>query len=128
MTSMYMLCVFSVSFLFFFFSSRRRHTRWPRDWSSDVCSSDLHFEPSDPLAITGGVYRLKMSNGPLTIKTVATLLRRSGFRQQVSAGVRCWQSVGSFFLGRIAGSVPITRYSAGDLASMPRRTAEERQN
>src|SRR5690625_7628962 len=25
----------------FFFSSRRRHTRWPRDWSSDVCSSDL---------------------------------------------------------------------------------------
>src|SRR6266508_4521928 len=26
---------------FFFFSSRRRHTRWPRAWSSDVCSSDL---------------------------------------------------------------------------------------
>src|SRR5207253_7674863 len=25
-----------------FFSSRRRHTRWPRDWSSDVCSSDLN--------------------------------------------------------------------------------------
>src|SRR5437870_5705483 len=25
----------------FFFSCRRRHTRWPRDWSSDVCSSDL---------------------------------------------------------------------------------------
>src|SRR5439155_3385974 len=29
----------------FFFSSRRRHTRWPRDWSSDVCSSDLTEEP-----------------------------------------------------------------------------------
>src|SRR4030043_1956822 len=28
--------------LFFFFSSRRRHTRCSRDWSSDVCSSDLH--------------------------------------------------------------------------------------
>src|SRR5439155_7385932 len=28
-------------YIFFFFSSRRRHTRWPRDWSSDVCSSDL---------------------------------------------------------------------------------------
>src|SRR5437870_13637175 len=27
--------------ILFFFSSRRRHTRWPRDWSSDVCSSDL---------------------------------------------------------------------------------------
>src|SRR5690606_39961763 len=28
-------------FVFFFFSSRRRHTRFSRDWSSDVCSSDL---------------------------------------------------------------------------------------
>src|SRR5699024_3415835 len=28
--------------LFFFFSSRRRHTRSKRDWSSDVCSSDLN--------------------------------------------------------------------------------------
>src|SRR6266487_3571625 len=27
--------------IFFFFSSRRRHTRWTGDWSSDVCSSDL---------------------------------------------------------------------------------------
>src|SRR6266508_5887346 len=34
---------------FFFFSSRRRHTRWPRDWSSDVCSSDL----IDLHAVTG---------------------------------------------------------------------------
>src|SRR5699024_12002805 len=30
--------------LFFFFSSRRRHTRSKRDWSSDVCSSDLPFK------------------------------------------------------------------------------------
>src|SRR5690606_39634226 len=27
---------------YFFFSSRRRHTRFSRDWSSDVCSSDLY--------------------------------------------------------------------------------------
>src|SRR2546422_3881740 len=33
-------------FFFFFFSSRRRHTRCSRDWSSDVCSSDL----ADPLS------------------------------------------------------------------------------
>src|SRR5882757_2605260 len=33
-----MKCLF---FFFFFFSSRRRHTRYWRDWSSDVCSSDL---------------------------------------------------------------------------------------
>src|SRR5204862_5078072 len=32
---------FYVDFFFFFFSSRRRHTSSLRDWSSDVCSSDL---------------------------------------------------------------------------------------
>src|SRR5439155_17174084 len=41
------LCLFFYC-LFFFFSSRRRHTRWPRDWSSDVCSSDLVALPSWP--------------------------------------------------------------------------------
>src|SRR5690606_40383469 len=33
-----------IFFFFFFFSSRRRHTRFSRDWSSDVCSSDLRSE------------------------------------------------------------------------------------
>src|SRR5256884_4565240 len=33
---------------FFFFSSRRRHTRCSRDWSSDVCSSDLATSPRSP--------------------------------------------------------------------------------
>src|SRR2546429_8520188 len=32
---------------FFFFSSRRRHTRCSRDWSSDVCSSDLVYLAND---------------------------------------------------------------------------------
>src|SRR2546430_7916795 len=32
--------------LFFFFSSRRRHTRFDCDWSSDVCSSDLQWPRS----------------------------------------------------------------------------------
>src|SRR5256886_15385386 len=31
--------------MIFFFSSRRRHTRFDCDWSSDVCSSDLHYGP-----------------------------------------------------------------------------------
>src|SRR5437870_10584961 len=35
--------------LVFFFSSRRRHTRWPRDWSSDVCSSDLFLHQGSSL-------------------------------------------------------------------------------
>src|SRR3989442_10223742 len=44
-------------FFFFFFSSRRRHTRCGRDWSSDVCSSDLFLlldaraRKTQPLAV-----------------------------------------------------------------------------
>src|SRR5688572_32197269 len=48
-------------YLSFFFSSRRRHTRFDCDWSSDVCSSDLLFvyceEPSALVQIRGGVER-----------------------------------------------------------------------
>src|SRR5256884_4207029 len=50
-------CV-STDLSFFFFSSRRRHTRCSRDWSSDVCSSDL--TPGN----NGRVYRL---NGDVDI-------------------------------------------------------------
>src|SRR5690625_7654083 len=46
-----------------FLSSRRRHTRWPRDWSSDVCSSDLvnaqmRYQLGPKLGVTGafGMY------------------------------------------------------------------------
>src|SRR2546427_11826826 len=37
---MFAMCMFIIR-SFFFFSSRRRHTRFDCDWSSDVCSSDL---------------------------------------------------------------------------------------
>src|SRR5690625_6678023 len=58
--------------LWFFFSSRRRHTGWPRDWSSDVCSSDLshqvqpvldsHFDRAIEACDAGRLIEL----GPLT--------------------------------------------------------------
>src|SRR3989449_11005549 len=69
---------------FFFFSSRRRHTRCSRDWSSDVCSSDLIGAPSnscqvqdrapespgqDPcpiLAFAGGIWRFDPRRGGQT--------------------------------------------------------------
>src|SRR5438445_13822022 len=42
-------CMFDPYFgLLFFFSSRRRHTRYWRDWSSDVCSSDLSAAQRKP--------------------------------------------------------------------------------
>src|SRR5215475_14659731 len=44
----------------FFFSSRRRHTRFSRDWSSDVCSSDL--------AVIGLTRGLARDLGPFKIR------------------------------------------------------------
>src|SRR5256886_9719430 len=42
--------------LCFFFSSRRRHTRFDCDWSSDVCSSDLVWDATQaPLTIKNGL-------------------------------------------------------------------------
>src|SRR5439155_4085904 len=41
--------------------SRRRHTRWPRDWSSDVCSSDL--TPWVP-SLDGGLTPFATLNNP----------------------------------------------------------------
>src|SRR6267143_5045550 len=44
-------------FFFFLFSSRRRHTRWNCDWSSDVCSSDLQAVASgDPEAVAFAIH------------------------------------------------------------------------
>src|SRR6266852_5351255 len=47
---------------FFFFSSRRRHTRCYRDWSSDVCSSDL-FAPPRPRSADEDWYRVAPGPG-----------------------------------------------------------------
>src|SRR5207249_8121767 len=46
------MCMVNLGF-FFFFSSRRRHTRSKRDWSSDVCSSDLYPTVRDFLPPAG---------------------------------------------------------------------------
>src|SRR5438067_7743995 len=59
----------SFFFFFFFFSSRRRHTRSKRDWSSDVCSSDLcQFVHSslmqDDLSGWSGCPQALTSSGP----------------------------------------------------------------
>src|SRR5690606_40369834 len=58
-----------MSLLCFFFSSRRRHTRFSRDWSSDVCSSDLqiHQELKDEytLEFEGIGFALLGSSAPV---------------------------------------------------------------
>src|SRR5438876_6735163 len=65
-------------FIFFFFSSRRRHTRWTGDWSSDVCSSDL----IQPL-----------------------VLRPIGSRFQLIAGERRWRAAQRAGLNKVSAIV-----------------------
>src|SRR5207237_3333196 len=60
----------------FFFSSRRRHTRFKCDWSSDVCSSDL------PDAVRSG---LQLTNAILWSRFLGPLLTASGPRRQEEA-------------------------------------------
>src|SRR6267378_5977738 len=72
--------------VFFFFSSRRRHTRSLRDWSSDVCSSDLgcSFTAARPLWPCG-VYLLTLPND--TVSHVGPDRRGDlGVRRPAAAG------------------------------------------
>src|SRR3712207_8384131 len=60
-----------VEWLIGFFSSRRRHTRYWRDWSSDVCSSDLksgmHSHPAGvAITIAGARVRVTLRDGETT--------------------------------------------------------------
>src|SRR3989454_4164714 len=84
-----------VLYLFFFFSSRRRHTRLQGDWSSDVCSSDLVLEPigfdafgihSENYALSVGTHPAKLI--PQNIETFRRQLKRFGgmfdWRHEVS--------------------------------------------
>src|SRR6266498_5540440 len=75
---------------FFFFSSRRRHTRCGRDWSSDVCSSDL-----GSAAEAGSVNVLHGSASGLT---------STGSQQfwQGAAGVAGMAEAGDFFGASLA--------------------------
>src|SRR5687768_2565169 len=57
----------------FFFSSRRRHTRCSRDWSSDVCSSDLFDLPEAEQELIGG-YHTEYSGMKLLLFLVAEFL------------------------------------------------------
>src|SRR2546430_14850355 len=74
--------------LFFFFSSRRRHTRFDCDWSSDVCSSDL-----DDCNYAEGKSQRSSSRtlrGTARLEHTSALDRASGMQFRALAG--CHQS------------------------------------
>src|SRR5690348_17624138 len=63
--------------MMFFFSSRRRHTRWTGDWSSDVCSSDL--DRLTGTVVTGGLeYELTLDNGVVEYQSINVLETSAG--------------------------------------------------
>src|SRR5438309_12124827 len=71
----------------FFFSSRRRHTRWNCDWSSDVCSSDLARWGDDPAAGNGVDLRSaseQESRKPMRTREIG----RASCRESVDLGGR----------------------------------------
>src|SRR3989440_8524351 len=86
----------SLCVVFFFFSSRRRHTRSDRDWSSDVCSSDLPgimighrlispgdehaLLPEEAPAFASSVVKVRRASGAARI-VARQLLARLGYRQ-----------------------------------------------
>src|SRR5690606_39459315 len=88
----------------FFFSSRRRHTSFSRDWSSDVCSSDLFLAEPDGRVVAG--------RAP---------------RQQLAVGVERGGRVGrgGAVLLEVAG--PVSAGAAGVARSEERRVGKERR-
>src|SRR5437868_12741935 len=82
--------------VFFFFSSRRRHTRSKRDWSSDVCSSDLEIfgAGDDDLTVIGGsgttaglaALAVTFAGGADTVHLGAGEIGRASCRERVWVG------------------------------------------
>src|SRR5690606_41033980 len=85
---------------YFFFSSRRRHTSFSRDWSSDVCSSDLNVKVRVKADGTGvDLANVKMSINPFDEIAVeeAIRLKEKGLVEEivvVSIGVKQSQEIG----------------------------------
>src|SRR2546430_915985 len=67
--------VSSVYLIVFFFSSRRRHTRFDCDWSSDVCSSDLVLAQGEEVVIASDA-RMPLLSRALDLAEVEPVLRR----------------------------------------------------
>src|SRR5256885_8398810 len=81
--------VVQLSVCFFFFSSRRRHTRLQGDWSSDVCSSDLTAAASTCRSFGSLVMVVTRSSNPVTIAS-GKCLRIWPVRCSICVGVSPW--------------------------------------
>ena len=84
---------FGFFWFFFFFSSRRRHTRLRRDWSSDVCSSDLQFAAIEAFKMNDDIKK--------QIKDCSAILK--GVSQYIAlklkeVNIECTEPQGAFYM------------------------------
>src|SRR5699024_11610225 len=90
----------------FFFSSRRRHTRSKRDWSSDVCSSDL-VDLREKLVVNATPWAVQTISGePMQSSSGMT---PAWFNENIE---RYWEEVG-------VRGIKIARVSPGDAIADP---------
>src|SRR5256886_11958761 len=77
----------------FFFSSRRRHTRFDCDWSSDVCSSDLLGRLNRLMELLDSRHHLLLRViEPFTLWTMHLAFAVESWRRHNGAAVRRWRS------------------------------------
>src|SRR5271166_367486 len=113
--------------IFFFFSSRRRHTRWPRDWSSDVCSSDLgavglradrsEAEPHEPVRFAAFAKFFKAYMGTASVVTASLPIPLAAFHliPTYAAQEKFLSTYTSLFCFLMLGYLFYIRHSLGRL-------------
>src|SRR3989442_11686308 len=111
-----------LSYDFFFFSSRRRHTRCGRDWSSDVCSSDL-----PAIAFLGGRGAARDIRGRRAARVGSGDAGPRGGAARL--GVPRWRAAGTRWDGwlperAVGPHGSAARLGAGDSGATPRRLGE----
>src|SRR5437879_13757993 len=82
---------------FFFFSSRRRHTRYIGDWSSDVCSSDLSFQPHRQLSLHELSLHAPPKEGPAAIPNPGIYFSHSNCQNSENSVIRAGTSRRNIF-------------------------------
>src|SRR5699024_2869352 len=107
-SALLLLHMLSVIFFIFFFSSRRRHTRSKRDWSSDVCSSDLPLYSTIMATVCGIIRMVLMGIPPLALTGAVFGALLAG------VGARLSKNIYGSIIGEIIGTGVI-----GSLLSYP---------
>src|SRR3989475_614451 len=80
------LALMMYTYIVFFFSSRRRHTRFDCDWSSDVCSSDLAGKSAAPQTVVGARTAVATVQAfPQIVRAIGTVVARPGRFAELAA-------------------------------------------